>query len=376
MELIELTEALRARADHSLEDLDPARVQRAKRAFVTRRVPGWRLAATVHGRSPRSGDLVLARVERLGQHTGLQLVDGRRAKLFVGDEIIVAYGARYAPNQFESALPDDLEPCHLVAAGGMASRVLSKHRRIKRPTQITPLGLLADSDGAVINLADHALPRIDGPTGAATVIAVAGTAMDAGKTTAAADLINGLVRAGRQVGAAKVTGTGACGDFFHLRDAGAIEVLDFTDLGYGSTCGLGLPVLEAITLQLIARLEQAGAETIVLELADGLLQAETRALIRSDVFAERVDRVLFCAPDAIGAVSGVDWLEQEGLEVCGIAGSLTAAPLAVREAVSASRLPVLTRAQLNDPGIAEPLADGRLLSPVSAPSATRRVARQ
>ena len=44
------------------------------------------------------------------------------------------------------------------------------------------------------------------------VLIVAGTAMNAGKTTAAARLIKGLQRAGLRVGAAKVTGTGAGGD--------------------------------------------------------------------------------------------------------------------------------------------------------------------
>jgi hypothetical protein len=36
--------------------------------------------------------------------------------LFVGDEILVAYGHRYAPAQFLAEVPPDLGGCHLNAA--------------------------------------------------------------------------------------------------------------------------------------------------------------------------------------------------------------------------------------------------------------------
>ena len=39
---------------------------------------------------PRAGDLVLARVAGIGHHSGLELAHGRRAALFVGDEISYA----------------------------------------------------------------------------------------------------------------------------------------------------------------------------------------------------------------------------------------------------------------------------------------------
>jgi hypothetical protein len=347
--------------------LAPQRLQRAKRAFATRRVALARGTQLLAGAcQPHAGDLVLARVDRLGQHTGLQLPDGRRARIFPGDEIVVAYGARYAPNQFESVVPPSLGPCHLVAAGGMASRMQSRHQRIKRATDITPLGLIVDAQQRRLNLRDFALPALTSQTARGiTTVAVAGTAMDAGKTTAAADLILGLSRAGLRVGAAKVTGTGACGDYFAFVDAGAAAVLDFTDLGYGSTCGAAVAELETILEQLTEHLAAAGAEVIVLEIADGLLQAETAAVLQSPAFAEQVDSVVFCAPDALGARGGVEWLEEQGLHVSAVAGALTAAPLAVREAAAAIRLPVLTREDLSSP-----LRAMDLLAPLRGTDAT------
>lgn len=351
--------------------LAPQRLQRAKRAFATRRVTLECGVQLIAGEcQPRPGDLVLARVDRLGQHTGLQLPDGRRARIFPGDEIVVAYGARYAPNQFESVVPPSLAPCHLVAAGGMASLVETRHQRIKRATDITPLGLIADVRQRRLNLRDFTLPV---PTSqmarGITTLAIAGTAMDAGKTTAAADLILGLSRAGLRVGAAKVTGTGACGDYFAFVDAGAAAVLDFTDIGYGSTCGASVGELEAILDHLTEHLAAAGADIIVLEIADGLLQKETAALLKSAAFAEQVDGVLFCAPDALGARGGVEWLEEQGLHVSAVAGALTAAPLAVREAAGTTRLPVLTRDDLSSP-----LRALDLLAPLRSSGATEQQA--
>ena len=331
--------------------LDQARLSAAKRAFVTRRVDIEKAELLlVSGHTPRRGDLVLARVDRLGQHTGVQRIDGRRAKIYRDDEIVVAYGARYAPNQFESVLPQDLGPCHLVAAGGMASLAVSKHRRIRRATEITPVGVLADASGRALNLHDFSLPASSAiPAAAIPALAFVGTSMDAGKTTAAADTIRGLHRAGLRVGAAKITGTGACGDFYFYVDAGADVVVDFSDFGYGSTCGADADELTALLKNIVGYLQRQHVDVMVLEVADGLLQRETDMLLRSPAYAEFVSSTVFCAPDALGAAGGVDWLEHQGLHVSAVAGSMTAAPLSAREANMITRLPVLTRADLADP---------------------------
>ena len=50
--------------------------------------------------------------------------------------------------------------------------------------------------------------------------------MDAGKTQTATFLVRGMVTAGLRVGYAKVTGTGAGGDIWWLKDAGADPVLE------------------------------------------------------------------------------------------------------------------------------------------------------
>ena len=306
---------------------------RAKKAFSTRNVPAGdlRCLSTAEGIKPQSGDLVLARVEKIGNHKGLQLDSGRRAELYAGDEIIVAYGDRYAPDQYEAEIPDHLGPCHLVAAGGLASIALSWSARVSAPTSITPIGLLTKPSGDAINIRDYALPTTLTPAEKLPpVIAIVGSSMNAGKTTTCAGVIHGLARAGHRVGAAKLTGTGAFGDLWSMKDAGAEFVLDFTDAGYVSTYKAPVEGLRAASRTLISRLAELGATVIVVEIADGVLQQETAALIRSKDLSELVCGYVFAADGSTGAAAGVRWLKDHG-RVLGVSGRVTMSPLAMRE---------------------------------------------
>lgn len=340
---------LAGRATPHLEPLPSARKGRAKVAYTARRVPLDRATHLLRGAAtPQAGDLVLARVQQIGQHTGLQLASGRRATLFPADEVVVCYANRYAPDQFEGLVPPGLGPCHLVAAGGVAAVAVHRHQRMKAATQLQPLGLLADAAGRVLNARDGALPPIDGRPGDALVIAVVGTSMNAGKTTSAAHLIHGLAEAGLRVGAAKVTGTGAPADAELMGDAGALAVMDFTDAGFVSTYREPPEVLVAIARTLVGHLEGLGVDVIVIEVADGLLQAETSALLGSPEFREMVDGVVFAAADAMGAQGGVASLKAQGYEVIAVSGALTLSPLAAEEARAATGLPVLGLEEVGD----------------------------
>jgi molybdopterin-guanine dinucleotide biosynthesis protein len=322
--------------------LDAARLVRAKIAYAARRAQFRDIHALVTGEGvvPHAGDLLLARVGRIGQHRRIELRSGRRALLFEGDEIVLCYGNRYAPDQFEAYVPNDLGPCHMAAAGGVAGRVVAAHLRMKAPTEILPLGLLGDRQGRVVNLYRYALkPRA--ARGGAPVFAVVGTSMNAGKTSAAAALVRGLTLAGFKVGAAKVTGTGAGGDLWHMTDAGAAAVLDFTDAGHASTYLADDEALKGIFVTLTGELDAEGVDVIVVEIADGLNQLETARLAASDVFRERVVGVVFAAADAMGARAGSDWLARHRLPLLAVSGLVTASPLARRETVQTVSAPVL-----------------------------------
>ncbi|KOO02331.1 DUF1611 domain-containing protein [Vibrio nereis] len=318
------------------------RLLAAKQSFVTRRVTKESMENLIEDLSytPRAGDLILAKVSLIGHHTRTERVDGRKAKLFEGDEVILAYGNRYAPDQFEAVIPEDLSPCHMVAAGGIAAKALSWHAKIEFPTEITPIGLVADKNGKVINLSDYSVPKALSVPNVPNVTVV-GTSMNAGKTTTAAHIIHGLTKAGYKVGAMKVTGTGAGGDLWLMQDAGAICAVDFTDAGFPTSFKVDQAELMNIVKKLSQTLINQGCDAIVVEIADGVYQQETRALLQDPEYKSQFNNVVFTARESLGATSGALWLKSEGYHVPAISGMICCSPLAAREAATQVQLPIL-----------------------------------
>lgn len=338
----------------SIQSIQLGRLKKAKLAYTPRNIALDKATSLLSGQdiTPASGDLVLAMVEKIGQHTSLELASGRRSTLFVGDEIIVCYGNRYAPDQFESEVPNDLLSCDLVASGGLASRMKSRHSNMKSPTKIYPIGLLTDNNGQRLNLSSIALPNLIRYSQRPYTIAVVGTSMNAGKTTTAATLIRGLHNANYKVSAAKITGTGSGRDTWLMMDAGSAVTLDFTHAGYPSTYLLTPEQINNVFATLTSQLSKDSPDVIVLEIADGLYQNETAKLLDSDMFAQSVDSIIFAAGDAMGATSGVQWLTQKKLPIVAVSGRLTASPLAIQETVKATGLSVLNKETLSSPAIA------------------------
>jgi len=347
-------------ATATITALDPERLAHAKAAYTTRRVPLGTAAGLLAGESvvPRAGDVVLARVSELGQHPKLEQPDGRRASLFPGDEVIVCYANRYAPDQFEATVPGDLGECDLAAAGGVAAQVVSRHSHMSEPTRLQPLGLLVDLRGHRLALGDWALPAPQAPARRVPTVAGLGTAMNAGKTTTVASLVRGLRAAGRRVGTAKVTGTGAGGDRWLMIDAGAQPALDFTSAGLASTYLAPASDLEVALELLHGHVAAEGVDVVVLEVADGLYHGETAELICTKGFRALVDGVVFAAGDALGAATGVSWLGERGLPVIALSGLMTASPLAIREARAHVDLPVHSAQALASAEIAEAVLEG------------------
>ena len=335
--------------------LDRSRAIKAKKSFVTRRVPTHAMQTLITGNlRPAPGDLVLATVHELGKHKRLELRNGRRARMALGDEIIVAYGNRYAPDQFEALVSEDLGGCDLVAAGGIASREVCRHERVCEPTWIVPVGLLGRTNGRRINLADYAI-QPGGRARPIKTVVVAGTAMNSGKTYTAASIVRGCKQLGKRVAGIKVTGTGAGGDLWHYRDMGADVVLDFTDTGYASTYKLAADLVEEAALSLIAQASRANCSYAVVEIADGLHQLETAALLRSERFRQAIEGVVFAAHDAMGAQMGVAMLRAVDHRVLGVSGLLCQSPLAIQEAASAVDVPVYHSSDLQQGALFRPV---------------------
>lgn len=329
------------------------RLHYAYQGFATRRLDLSTVSNLIQGPiRPRPGDLVLARVERLRYHRRIELVNGRKANLHTGDEIIVAYGNRYATDQYEGLTPYDLGPTNLIATGGVAATMVARNSAMPSATEIVPIGLLGNDRGDPINLRDLALTPVRADRPRPSTIAVLGTSMNSGKTTACKSLIRGLRAAGKRVAGLKMTGTGSGGDYWAMIDAGAQVVADFSDAGYSATYKVSLEELETILVDLLSHATSEGADVAVIEVADGIFQSQNRELIRSCVFRAAVDRVVFAAGDSLGAAQGLATLREIGLPVVALSGRITMSSLALRELEQPMQIGILSKRELETPHIA------------------------
>jgi hypothetical protein len=321
---------------------------RPKWTYLTRTMPAAAAAATTigpHDGPARAGDLIAAKVERLGTHDHVEDPHGRRVRLYPGDLVIGAYGNRYATDFYEGYVPTGART-HLLTAGGLIGTVAAAHEAHADPTRLEVAGRLVDERLRPLSLEDFARPlRLLSPaTGSPITVAVLGTSMSAGKTTTAAAIVRGFARAGFAPGAGKVTGSGSGKDRWSYQDAGAHALLDFLDFGMPSTFGYPLNRLGATMTAIRDGLASEGCDVVVLEIADGLLQEETAWLARR--LPGFADAVVFAAVDALSARSGVALLREIGVPVRAVSGLVTRSPLATREATAATGLPVLAPAVL------------------------------
>lgn len=327
----------------------------AKWSFTTRRVDPSKATCLINDvRQAEPGDLVLGRVTSIGSHKKIQLPSGRGSQLYPGDHVVLTCGARYAPDQFEGIAKLDPAGADMLAGGGILGQMRHRNSRMSAPTRILPLGLLGTSPDCKLNTRSFALDAAE-PDPGTTIIGVVGASMNSGKTTAVASFVHGLVRAGHRVAALKATGTGAFGDFNAYTDAGASFVADFVDTGLVSTYREPLPRIISGMETMLGHATRAGCRIAVIEIADGVFQQETAALLRLDELRDRFSGLIFAAPDALSAAGGASVLAGIGLTPAVITGMLTRSKLAVREAHDATGLPIVTRDDLMDPANAASL---------------------
>ncbi len=317
-----------------------------KQGFTTHAVGLQEIFGTMPFESrPRVSDLVVAEVLAIGQHDKIENRDGAIMNLFVGDQIVGAFGNRYATDQFEGYVPQEIvDECDMLSIGGVFGNVTSKHNVMKTPTRLRLVGAVCNRAGiplSLINFGIKSLPT-NGSGHRPEVILVIGASMNSGKTTVAGMLSRALSRAGFRVAAAKTTGTAAGKDGRFIASCGANPVVDFTDAGYPATYMLSLDVLLDIQNRLLGHLRATKPDYIVVEVADGIYQRETEMLLESEEFRRTFDHVFFAANDSLSAECGVRCVRSHNLPLRATAGVMSQSALSIREAERATNVPCLS----------------------------------
>ena len=317
--------------------LDPTRL---KLTFTTHAVPLSAMAAAdALSHVPAIGDLVIAEVTELRRHTAIENRDGARLNIYPGDLIVGAFGNRYATDQYEGYVPDSIvDTCDILSVGGVLGEVRTRATDMRPPTRVRIVGAVCDGDGRPLRVQQFGLHPLT--VGAARpsaesrpeIILAVGASMNSGKTTTVGTLARGLTLGGFRVAAAKITGTAASRDARFYLSNGANPVFDFTDAGYPSTYMLERDQLLRIYRTLVSHLRATRPDYIILEIADGIFQRETRMLLESPELRAEVDHVFFNALDSLSAAQGVRSLTEYGLPPRAIVGTITKSPLMMREA--------------------------------------------
>jgi hypothetical protein len=328
--------------------------QMMKIGYAARLVPAemYSYAALRINQTPKVGDLFLAKVKHIGRHTRLDDVNGRRILLLEDDIIVGVYGNRYATDQFEGEVPKSTDICQLLSVAGVSGVVKSRHSAMKQPTELAFIGFLYDQNHRQLNLRDFGTPlsHKSVPANQAfnrpKVLVVTGSAMNSGKTTTVASLVQGLSRKGFKVAAGKITGTACGNDVWDYQDNGAVKAMDFSDFGFPSTYLCNETELLQIYRTLYHELCQINPDYIVLEIADGVVQRETAMLLANAEFKNSIDHLFFAAGDSLAAEAVYRQLTVRGYAPLAFSGLVSASPLAIREAEMLTGLPCYTREDL------------------------------
>jgi hypothetical protein len=276
--------------------------------------------------SPRAGDVVVVRaLTDSATYNMLELPTGRLAKINPGDVLIGVLGRRRALKGFVGDVPFTVnagDQLHLLNMGGVIGSCTGHHSSLSDAIKVEVIGLAADETGAILNIADAALPLVTSLGETAPLVLIAGTCMNSGKTYAATELIKQATRAGMQVAAAKLSGIACLRDTLNMADHGAIATASFLDCGLPSTVDAGdlSPVAKAI----IAKLNQSSPDLIVIELGDGILGGYSVESVFDDAeLRAATAAIIFCASDYVGAWGGIELFRRRGITVDLIAGSVT-----------------------------------------------------
>lgn len=328
--------------------------KRIKKTFICTDVKQYAIdtAVALHY-IPEAGDVAVFEVMTIGKHKQVQSDSKRNTLIMPGDLIMAAFGTRYATAQFEGYLPDRcLQEYHILGAGGTIGIIRTVHSRFSEvgPTVLKMIGYAVDEQGNVINtkkLKADRMQRFSGNTSLlCNIILSVGASMDSGKTTTAGYMVRGLKAKGKKVAFIKLTGTVYTKDKDFVYDMGADVAVDFADFGFPSTYMCSEQELLDLYDTLMGRAIASGADYIVMEIADGIYQRETKMLLQNKQFMSLIDTIVFSCADSLSAIQGVQLLDALGIRPAILSGLFTASPLLIKEVSDNSRVPALTIDQL------------------------------
>lgn len=292
---------------------------------------------------PEPGDLGLFRIKTIGYHKQLITKDDKKLRLYENDLFVGVFGNRYATDGFEGRV-GRLGKLSMLTGAGMVGTVRYRHKSIKRSTKLSFVGLLKDENGNQINLKKINFHKTIPRKAPKNLILVVGSGMNAGKTTTASKLINGLSKTGKKIAACKLTGSVSNRDKNELSAASADHIVDFSDYGFPSTYLCKKTELMDLFQTMLADIEKTSPDFVVMEIADGVLQRETKMILTDKKIKKFTKGVVLAAESAPSALFSSKQLLDWGHDVVAVSGSITSSPLSSKEFTQNSDIKLVSSA--------------------------------
>ena len=294
----------------------------------------------------RAGSVLAARVlNAKGSYNTLEDCHGRMVMLQPGDVIAGALGHRNAQLGYSGHVPEEVsvgDELQLLNLGGVIGTGAQPAPGLGEPFRLEVLGSVLE-----FPVLDHRVGRpacIERAALSVTplapeawgelppIVALLGTSMHAGKTTAACALVAGLRQAGHRVAAGKLTGVSLRRDIWEMRDCGAQPTALFTDFGVVTTSADNALSAARKLITYLSQAEPDPPEVLVLEFGDGLLGTYgVQALLSDRNLVRAIRRVVLCAQDPVGAWGGAELLRKRwGMAPDLVCGRLTDTPAGLK----------------------------------------------
>jgi hypothetical protein len=254
----------------------------------------------------------------------IERIDGTNVPVKAGQVIVGALGSRQALRGFVGYSPYKLsagDTLQLLNLGGVIGRCIGGHKDVGDAIPVEVIGCVGRGK-KVVNLKQVALPEANALGRTKPVVLVVGSCMNVGKTAASTEIIRAFAKDGLKVGAGKVSGVACLRDTRKMELAGAVKAYNFVDCGWPST--VDASDVGEIARSIVAALDDANIDLIVMELGDGILgHYHVDSVFDDRALMANVAAVVFCASDLVSAWGGKEILGNLGVGIDVVCGPAT-----------------------------------------------------
>jgi hypothetical protein len=271
----------------------------------------------------KEGIVVLAQVlDDRNATARIEFSTGRIGVLVRDDIIPGVLGKRRATRRLSGDVPKTLkvgDTLHWLSDGGVLGEIKGVDPRSGKALPLKVLGGLTQK-GQSLSLIDLVTEEPNLLDNSAPIIAVVGTCMDTGKTTAICQIVKYFKQKGLKIAYGKLTGVAFQGDLLKVNDFGADKVLSFVDGGLPSTCGEPSQVTK-VTIGLLKKLNQINPDLIIAEFGASILgEYNVTTLLGNPEIRHHIKATVLAASDTVAAWGGKEILDQYGITISLITG--------------------------------------------------------